>query len=53
MHFTSSLSKEEGLALTKGPSPEEGNIQFPKRCVFPSYFKFQTMDKDHKPSDFD
>jgi hypothetical protein len=40
------------LALSKGPirvgisllSPEDGNIQIPKRCVF-WYIEFQTKDK--------
>jgi hypothetical protein len=45
------------LALSKGPnrvgvsipSPEDGNIQFPNRCIF-SYLEFRTMDKVQKCS---
>jgi hypothetical protein len=45
------------LALSKGPnrvgvslpSFEDGNIQFPKHCVF-QYLEFWTMDRVQKPS---
>jgi hypothetical protein len=45
------------LALSKGPnrvgvflpSPEDGSIQFPKRCVF-KFLEFQTMNRVQNPS---
>jgi hypothetical protein len=52
-HWTRVVPSKGPNRVFSLPLREDGNVQFPKRCIFFVIYNSRVMKKVHKPSDFE